>query len=159
MRTGITFDDVLLIPKKSSVLSRSDVNIESKLTKKISLKVPIISSNMDTVTESDMAISMARAGGVGIIHRFNSINDQVELVKSVKRAENKIIKEPYRVSLNTTLDEIKFIINVYLNTIILFSTPNILYVFIFIVEVKIFDLVSKLTNINKCFLNINFILN
>ena len=109
MRTGITFDDVLLIPKKSSVLSRSDVNIESKLTKKISLKVPIISSNMDTVTESDMAISMARAGGAGIIHRFNSINDQVELVKSVKRAENKIIKEPYRVSLNTTLDEIKFI--------------------------------------------------
>jgi len=109
MRTGITFDDVLLIPKKSSVLSRSDVNIESKLTKKISLNVPIVSSNMDTVTESDMAISMARAGGVGIIHRFNSINDQVELVKSVKRAENKIIKEPYRVSLNTTLDEIKFI--------------------------------------------------
>ena len=109
MRTGITFDDVLLIPKKSSVLSRSDVNIESKLTKKITLNVPIVSSNMDTVTESDMAISMARAGGVGIIHRFNSINDQVELVKSVKRAENKIIKEPYRVSLNTTLDEIKFI--------------------------------------------------
>ena len=109
MRTGITFDDVLLIPKKSSVLSRSDVNIESKLTKKITLNVPIVSSNMDTVTESDMAISMARAGGVGIIHRFNSINDQVELVKSVKRTENKIIKEPYRVSLNTTLDEIKFI--------------------------------------------------
>jgi IMP dehydrogenase len=109
MRTGITFDDVLLVPKKSSVISRSDVETESNLTKKIKLKVPIISSNMDTVTESEMAIAMARSGGVGIIHRFNSIEEQVEQVKLVKRAENRIIKEPYRVSLNTTLDEIKYI--------------------------------------------------
>jgi len=111
MRTGITFDDVLLVPKKSSVISRSDVQTESNLTKKIKLKVPIISSNMDTVTESEMAIAMARSGGVGIIHRFNSIEEQVEQVKLVKRAENRIIKEPYRVSLNTTLDEIKYIMN------------------------------------------------
>ena len=111
MRTGITFDDVLLVPKKSSVISRSDVETESNLTKKIKLKVPIISSNMDTVTESEMAIAMARSGGVGIIHRFNSIEEQVEQVKLVKRAENRIIKEPYRVSLNTTLDEIKYIMN------------------------------------------------
>jgi len=111
MRTGITFDDVLLVPKKSSVISRSDVQTESNLTKKIKLKVPIISSNMDTVTESEMAIAMARSGGVGIIHRFNSIEEQVEQVKLVKRAENRIIKEPYRVSLNTTLDEIQFMLS------------------------------------------------
>ena len=109
MKTGITFDDVLLVPKKSKVLSRKNVSVSSKLTKNIELNCPIVSSNMDTVTESEMAIEMARNGGIGIIHRFNSIEDQVEMVKDVKRAESLIIENPYRVNLDTKLDEIKFL--------------------------------------------------
>mgnify|MGYP001193761853 CR=1 FL=1 len=109
MKTGITFDDVLLVPKKSKVVSRKNVSVSTKLTKNIELNCPIVSSNMDTVTESEMAIEMARNGGIGIIHRFNSIEDQVEMVKDVKRAESLIIENPYRVNLDTKLDEIKFL--------------------------------------------------
>ena len=103
MKTGITFDDVLLVPKKSKVVSRKNVSVSTKLTKNIELNCPIVSSNMDTVTESEMAIAMARNGGIGIIHRFNSINEQVEMVKAVKRAESLIIEHPYRVNLDTKL--------------------------------------------------------
>ena len=109
MKTGITFDDVLLVPKKSGVSSRKDISVSTKLTKNINLNCPIVSSNMDTVTESEMAISMARNGGIGIIHRFNSIDEQVEMVKEVKRAESLVIETPYRVNLDTKLDEIKFL--------------------------------------------------
>ncbi len=109
MKTGITFDDVLLVPKKSGVSSRKNISVSTKLTKNIELNSPIVSSNMDTVTEAEMAIAMARNGGIGIIHRFNSIEEQVEMVKEVKRAESLVIENPYRVSLDTKLDEIKFL--------------------------------------------------
>lgn len=82
---GLTFDDVLLVPKKSALESRSDVNLTTNLTNKIKLKMPIISANMDTVTEDAMAIEMAKMGGIGIIHRFLSIPDQVQEVKNVKK--------------------------------------------------------------------------
>src|SRR3990167_3696075 len=81
---GITFDDVLLIPKKSNIKSRSQIDLSSHLTTKIKLKVPIISANMDTVTESTMAIAVAQAGGIGIIHRFLTIDVQAQKVKRVK---------------------------------------------------------------------------
>ncbi|KKP68280.1 MAG: Inosine-5'-monophosphate dehydrogenase [Candidatus Roizmanbacteria bacterium GW2011_GWA2_35_19] len=82
---GLTFDDVLLIPKLTAVESRSHVDLSTKLTKKIKLKLPIVASNMDTVTESAMAIAVAREGGIGIIHRFLTINAEVDEVKKVKK--------------------------------------------------------------------------
>ena len=82
---GLTFDDVLLLPDASQVVP-SEVDIATRLTEKFSLKVPIISSAMDTVTESAMALAMADAGGAGIIHRNLSIEDQVAHVKKVKES-------------------------------------------------------------------------
>jgi len=111
MKTGLTFDDVLLVPKKSSVSSRKNISVKTRLTKNIELNNPIVSSNMDTVTEAEMAIAMARNGGIGIIHRFNSIEDQVKMVEEVKRAEGLIIPEPYCVKLDTSLEDIKYLMN------------------------------------------------
>ena len=82
---GLTFDDVLLAPKLTTIESRSQVDLTTFLTKKIKLKIPLISANMDTVTESRMAIEIAKLGGIGIIHRFLTIEDQVEEVKKVKK--------------------------------------------------------------------------
>ena len=95
---GLTFDDVLLIPKRSRVSSRQDVNTSAMLTANIKLRLPIVSANMDTVTEYKMAIAMARAGGLGIIHRFMTIEQQVNQVKRVKRAEGFIVDQPYAIS-------------------------------------------------------------
>jgi IMP dehydrogenase len=81
---GLTFDDVLIVPTKSEVKSRRDPQLTSRLTKKIQIETPIISANMDTITEADMAIAMNQVGGVGILHRFVSIQDQVRFVDSVK---------------------------------------------------------------------------
>ena len=81
---ALTFDDVLLLPKYSDFLP-SEASIESKLTKNIVLKTPLISAAMDTVTESKMAISLAETGGIGIIHKNNSIDEQAALVKAVKK--------------------------------------------------------------------------
>ena len=94
MELGLSYDDVLIIPKKSTVSSRKDVSTKTRLTKNIELNIPIVSSNMDTVTESRMAIAMAELGGIGIIHRFNTIEQQVEKVKKVKRFRNAIIENP-----------------------------------------------------------------
>ncbi|MGH2544103.1 MAG: IMP dehydrogenase, partial [Ardenticatenaceae bacterium] len=93
-RRGLTFDDVLLVPKHSGVRSRRDVSTQTKLTSEISLHIPVVSANMDTVTESEMAITMAHAGGIGIIHRFMTVQRMVEEVRRVKRAENLVIENP-----------------------------------------------------------------
>src|SRR5699024_11142061 len=90
---GLTFDDVLLVPAHSEVLPR-EVNISSNLTKDIRLNTPMLSSAMDTVTESQMAIAMARAGGLGILHKNMSIADQAKEVRKVKRTENGLILDP-----------------------------------------------------------------
>jgi IMP dehydrogenase len=94
VKEGLTFDDVLLVPAKSEVLPR-DVNLQVRLTEKIKLNIPIISAGMDTVTEADMAISMARQGGLGIIHKNMSIEQQAEQVDKVKRSESGVITDPF----------------------------------------------------------------
>lgn len=94
---GLTFDDVLLIPAKSSILP-AQVNLETRLTKKIKLNIPIISAAMDTVTESKLAIAIAREGGVGAIHKNMPIERQVEEVEKVKRNESGVITNPFYLS-------------------------------------------------------------
>ena len=81
---GLTFDDVLLVPTKSEVRSRKDPQLSSQITRKQSLMTPIISANMDTVTEADMAIAMAKMGGLGIVHRFNTIETQVQMLRQIQ---------------------------------------------------------------------------
>lgn len=102
---GLTFDDVLLIPRRSPVRSRRDVDTSSVLVEGIRLHIPILSANMDTVTESEMAITMARLGGLGVIHRFMSIERQAAEVARVKRAENLVVENPYTISPDTTVAE------------------------------------------------------
>ena len=96
---GLTYDDILLVPSYSEVLPR-DVNIKSKFSRNIPLNVPIVSAAMDTVTESQMAIAMAREGGIGVLHKNMSIEAQSEKVRKVKRAESGMIIDP--VTLPTT---------------------------------------------------------
>jgi IMP dehydrogenase len=105
IREGLTFDDVLLVPKRSSVVSRSHVSLRTKLSRNININMPIVSANMDTVTEANMAIAIAREGGIGIIHRFMSIEQQVNEVRKVKRAENIIIEQPYTVRQDQRLQD------------------------------------------------------
>ncbi len=85
---GLTFDDVLLVPRRSDIRSRQDVSVTTRLSKRIELALPIIAANMDTVCETDMAIEMARLGGIGIIHRFLTVEAQAAMVGQVKAAEN-----------------------------------------------------------------------
>src|SRR6188508_3621411 len=106
-KEGLTFDDVLLVPKKSPIVSRSQTSLKTRLSSNVSLNVPIISANMDTVTESCMAIALAREGGIGIIHRFMSIQDQVDEVLRVKRSESVIIEQPYTIRSNMMIHDAK----------------------------------------------------
>lgn len=104
IRESLTFDDVLVVPRYSEVLPR-EVSTITQLTKKIKLNIPIISAAMDTVTEARLAIAIAQAGGIGIIHKNMPILEQVEQVRHVKRSENSIILDPYTLSPNITLRE------------------------------------------------------
>lgn len=80
---GLTFDDVLLIPQYSRVLSRNDIDLDTRFSRNVPLRIPLVSSPMDTVTETEMAVAMARQGGLGIIHRFMTIKDQANMVVKV----------------------------------------------------------------------------
>lgn len=102
---GLTFDDVLLVPKRSNVRSRKSVDCSTWLTAGIRLANPIVSANMDTVTEDKMAIAMAQAGGIGIIHRFMTTERQVEMVRRVKRAEGFIVEDPITIGLLASVGE------------------------------------------------------
>lgn len=93
-KEGLTFDDVLLIPAKSSVLP-NEVSIKTKLSDSVQLNIPIISAGMDTVTEANMAIAMARQGGLGIVHKNMSIEEQAEQIDRVKRSESGVITNPF----------------------------------------------------------------
>ena len=104
---GLTFDDVLLVPKRSPIVSRSQTDLRTKLSRNITLNTPIISANMDTVTESNMAIALAREGGIGIIHRFMTIEDQVDEILRVKRSESVMIEQPYTIKPDLTVADAK----------------------------------------------------
>lgn len=104
VKEGLTFDDVLLIPAESNVLP-AQVDVSTQLTKKIRLNTPIMTAAMDTVTEAEMAIAIAREGGVGIIHKNMSIERQADLVDMVKRSENGVIVDPFFLSPENTVRE------------------------------------------------------
>ncbi|EQB91420.1 IMP dehydrogenase [Elizabethkingia anophelis] len=106
IETAITFDDVLLVPSYSEVLP-NQVSLKSRLSDKITLKVPIVSAAMDTVTESSLAIALARVGGLGFIHKNMPIEEQANQVNSVKRSENGMISDPVTLSKEHTLGEAK----------------------------------------------------
>ena len=105
IKEGLTFDDVLLVPKRSPIVSRSQTDLRTKLSRNIALNIPIISANMDTVTESGMAIALAREGGIGIIHRFMTIEDHVDEILRVKRSESVMIEQPYTIKPDITVQE------------------------------------------------------
>ncbi len=100
---ALTFDDVLLTPRRSTIASRRDVDTSGRLTPGIRLRAPVISANMDTVTEAAMAIAMARAGGIGIIHRFMTADQQAQQVAHVKRSQGFVVAHPYAVEPDATI--------------------------------------------------------
>src|ERR1700724_3600 len=101
---GLTFDDVLIVPAASSVLPR-DVSTQARLTRTITVNVPIVSAAMDTVTEGRLAIALAREGGIGIIHRNLSLEDQAQEVDKVKRSESGMITDPVTLGPGASLRE------------------------------------------------------
>lgn len=103
-KEGLTFDDVLLVPKYSDITSRSQTDLTTKLSRNISINIPFVSANMDTVTESLMAGTMARAGGIGIIHRFLTIKEQANEVLKVKRSGSVMIENPYFISADKSIE-------------------------------------------------------
>lgn len=105
IREGLTFDDVLLVPKYSDVTTRSQTDLNTRLSRNISLSIPFVSANMDTVTESAMAVAIARAGGIGIVHRFLSIQDEAAEVLKVKRSGSVMIENPYTIPADATVRE------------------------------------------------------
>ncbi len=105
--TALTYDDVLLVPQYSDVDSRRMLSTKSWLTKKIALQMPIVSANMDVVTESEMAITMAREGGIGMIHRFMTIAEQARQIERVKKAESFIVDKPITMTEEHTVGDVK----------------------------------------------------
>jgi len=101
---GLTYDDVLLVPAESNVLP-ADIDLMTRLTKKVALRIPLISAAMDTVTEYRMAIALAREGGIGVIHKNMSIDAQAEQVDQVKRSENGVITNPFFLTADRTIGE------------------------------------------------------
>jgi len=112
LKVSLTFDDVLLRPSYSDVMP-TEVDVTTRLTRSLRLNIPLLSAAMDTVTSADMAIAMARAGGIGILHRFMTIEQQVREVKAVKRAQGFIIEHPYNIRPDATLAEARELMDRY----------------------------------------------
>ena len=110
---GLSFDDVLIVPTRSHIISRSQTNLRTRLSRNIFLNIPLISANMDTITESGMAIALAREGGIGIIHRFMTIADQVDEVLRVKRSESVMIEQPYTVGQDMNVADVRKLMTTY----------------------------------------------
>ena len=108
---ALTYDDVLLVPQNSDVDSRRVLSTKTCLTKKIALQIPIVSANMDVVTESEMAITMAREGGIGMIHRFMTIAEQARQIERVKKAESFIVDHPITMNESHTVGDVKRIVD------------------------------------------------
>ena len=104
MKKGLTFDDVILVPKYTEVLPNS-VDLNTRLTAKINLNIPLLSAAMDTVTESRLAISLARHGGLGIVHKNMSIQEQASEIDKVKRSESGMILDPITIESDKTIHE------------------------------------------------------
>ena len=109
---ALTYDDVLLVPQKSNVLPR-DVDVRTRLTRHITLNIPLLSAAMDTVTESEMAIAMAREGGIGILHKNMTIHRQAEEVDRVKRSESGMILNPVTVRADQRVRDVLALMNKY----------------------------------------------
>jgi IMP dehydrogenase len=107
---ALTYDDVLLVPQYSDVESRRKLSTRTQLTSKIEMQMPIVSANMDTVTENEMGIVMAREGGIGIIHRFMTIDEQVRQVRRVKKAESYVVDNPITLKTSDTVGDVKRIV-------------------------------------------------
>lgn len=105
MPLGLTYDDVLIVPRRSSIASRHATSTRSRFTREIEVESPIISANMDTITTAPMAIVVAEAGGIGVIHRFLTPEEQAEEVWRVKRYRTQLIEDPYTISPEQTVDE------------------------------------------------------
>ncbi|HEX6511545.1 MAG TPA: IMP dehydrogenase [Chloroflexota bacterium] len=102
---ALTYDDVLLVPRRSRIASRRQVDTCSRFSRRIEVATPIVSANMDTVTEAEMAIAMARLGGIGVIHRFMSLETEAQQVRKVKRSESSYIENPYALHPNNTVGD------------------------------------------------------
>jgi IMP dehydrogenase len=109
--TALTYDDVLLVPQYSEVDSRRTLSTKTCLTRKIALQIPIVSANMDVVTESEMAITMAREGGIGMIHRFMTIAEQARQIGRVKKAESFIVDKPLTMTDSHTVGDVKRVVD------------------------------------------------
>ncbi|MGL4390872.1 MAG: IMP dehydrogenase, partial [Carnobacterium maltaromaticum] len=112
LKKGFTFDDVLLIPAESHVLP-NEVSMKTKLAKNLTLNIPIISAAMDTVTDSKMAISMARQGGLGVVHKNMSVEEQAEEIHKVKRSESGVITDPFFLTPNHKIEEAENLMATY----------------------------------------------
>ena len=102
---GLTFNDVLLVPKRTPLNSRSEADTKTRFTRNIHLNIPLVSANMATVTEHKMAIALAREGGLGVIHQFDTIEQQVEEINKVKKSTSYIIENPLSISHEVTIRE------------------------------------------------------
>src|SRR5229473_1019554 len=102
---ALTYDDVLLVPRRSRISSRRNVDTCSCFSRRIEVATPIVSANMDTVTEASMAIAMARLGGIGVIHRFMSLETEAQQVRKVKRSESSYIENPYALQPHNTVGD------------------------------------------------------
>ena len=103
-KEGLTFDDVLLLPGRSEVMPK-DVDVTTRLTRNITLEVPLMSAGMDTVTETRMAIAVAREGGIGIIHKNVTVEEQARMVDQVKRSEHGVITDPFYLAPNNKVQD------------------------------------------------------